>query len=70
MSGAAEQIAPERLDEDTLEQAVRSTFKLLVSARKDVQEIKGLMRDVDPFRSAWSDTERIISSIIEEAEDK
>ena len=70
MSGAAEQIAPERLDEDTLEQAVRSTFKLLVSAHKDVQEIKGLMRDVDPFRSAWSDTERIISSIIEEVEDK
>ena len=33
-------------------------------------EIKSLMKDVDPFRSAWEDTERIIAATIETKEDK
>lgn len=69
MAGAAEQIVPDRVDEDTLVQAVRSTLSVLMgAARKDLSEIKALMKDVDPFRSAWEDTQRIIASIIEAKE--
>jgi hypothetical protein len=70
MAGTAEQIVPDRVDEDTLAQAVQATLSVLLGARKDIKEIKLLMKDVDPFRSAWEDTERIIAAIIETKEDK
>ena len=62
MAGTAEQIVPDRVDEDTLVQAVQSTLTVLMGARKDIKEIMALMKDVDPFRSAWEDTQRIIAS--------
>ena len=68
MAGTAEQIVPDRVDEDTLVQAVQSTLTVLMGARKDISEIMALMKDVDPFRSAWEDTQRIIASTIEEKE--
>ena len=70
MAGTAEQIVPDRVDEDTLAQAVRATLSVLLGARKDIKEIKSLMKDGDPFRSAWEDTERIIAATIEMKEDK
>ncbi|TQV61690.1 MAG: ATP-binding protein [Halothiobacillaceae bacterium] len=69
MAGTAEQIVPDRVDEDTLAQAVRATLLVLLGARKDIKEIKSLMKDVDPFRSAWEDTERIIAATIEMKEE-
>jgi hypothetical protein len=68
MAGTAELIVPDRVDEDTLAQAVQATLSVLLSARKDIKEIKSLMKDVDPFRSAWEDTERIIAATIETKE--
>ncbi|TCV75998.1 ATP-binding protein [Neorhizobium sp. S3-V5DH] len=65
MSGMAEQVMPDQVDEDTLVQAVKSTLTVLRNARKSVDEIVVLMKDVDPFRSAWGDTQRIISHILE-----
>ena len=70
MAGAAEQIVPDRVDEDTLTQAVQATLSVLLGARKDIKEIMSLMKDVDPFRSAWEDTQRIIAATIETKEDK
>lgn len=68
MAGTAEQIVPDRVDEDTLVQAVQSTLTVLMGARKDIKEITALMKDVDPFRSAWEDTQRIIAATIETRE--
>lgn len=68
MAGTAEQIVPDRVDEDTLVQAVQSTLTVLMGAGKDMREIMGLMKDADPFRSAWEDTQRIIASTIEAKE--
>jgi len=68
MAGTAEQIATARIDEDTLVQAVQSTMKVLMHAGKSIQEISALLRDVDPFRTAWEDTQRIISTIVESKE--
>jgi hypothetical protein len=65
MAGTAEEIVPDRVDEDTLVQAVQATLSVLLGARKDLKEIISLMKDVDPFRSAWADTQRIIDSTIE-----
>lgn len=65
MAGTAEQIVPDRVEEDTLVQAVQSTLTVLMEARKDIKEIMALMKDVDPFRSAWEDTQRIIAATIE-----
>ncbi|WP_197531828.1 ATP-binding protein [Aromatoleum aromaticum] len=70
MAGTAEQIVPDRIDEDTLAQAVQATLSVLLGARKDIKEIISLMKDVDPFRSAWEDTQRIIAATIETKEDK
>jgi len=68
LAGTAEHIIPDRVDEDTLVQAVQSTLKVLKGARKDIKEIMALMKDVDPFRSAWEDTQRIIAITIEARE--
>lgn len=62
MAGTAEQIVPDRVDETTLVQAVQATLLVLGRAGKNIHEIKSLMKDVDPFRSAWADTHRIIES--------
>ena len=65
MAGMPEQIVADRVDEDTLVQAVQSTLKVLLGARKDLKEIMALMKDVDPFRSAWEDTQRIIAATVD-----
>ncbi len=69
MAGSAEQIVPDRVDEDALVQAVQSILSMLMGARKDLKDIMAMMKDVDPFRSAWDDTQRIISAIIDAKED-
>lgn len=68
LAGTAEQIVPDRVDEDTLAQAVQSTLATLMSAGKSISEIKSLMKDFDPFRSAWGDTQRIIETAVEPQE--
>lgn len=70
IAGTAEQIVPDRVDEDTLVQAVQATLSVLMGARKDIKEIMSLMKDVDPFRSAWEDTQRIVAATIEMKEEK
>ena len=69
MAGTAEQIVPDPVEEDALVQAVQSTLSMLLGARKDLKDIISMMKDVDPFRSAWEDTQRIISAIIDAKED-
>jgi hypothetical protein len=69
MAGTAELIVPDPVEEDALVQAVQSTLSMLLGARKDLKDIISMMKDVDPFRSAWEDTQRIISAIIDAKED-
>ncbi|RBL71316.1 ATP-binding protein [Pseudomonas sp. MWU13-2625] len=70
MAGTAEQIVADYVDEATLAQAVKATLQVLTEAGKDINEIMSLMKDVDPFRSAWVDTHRIIESTLEMKEHK
>lgn len=70
MAGAAEQIVPDRVDEDTLAQAVQATLAFLMAAGRDIAEIVALMKDVDPFRSAWEDTLRLIDAARKVAEEQ
>lgn len=65
MGGMAEHVVPDRVDEDTLTQAVHATLAVLRGAHKEMKEIIALMKDVDPFRSAWDDTLRIIDATAE-----
>jgi hypothetical protein len=70
MAGSAEQIVPAQVDEDTLTQAVQATLSVLFCAQKNLKEILSLMKDVDPFRSAWEDTQRIVATTMETKEIK
>lgn len=70
MAGTAEQIVSDRVDEDTLVQAVQSTLSFLMRNGKNISEIISLMKDVDPFRSAWGDTQRIVAAMIEPKEEE
>ena len=70
LAGTAEHIMPDWLDEDALVQAVHSTIGVLMGAKKDIKEIIALMKDVDPFRSAWEDTQRIINTMIEQQKEE
>ena len=42
----------------------------MLEKKKDMKEIIALMKDNDPFRSAWEDTQRIIAETLESKEDK
>jgi hypothetical protein len=70
MAGTAEQIVPDQVDEDALSQAVQAVLTRMLEAKKDMKEIIALMKDNDPFRSAWEDTQRIIAETIQTKEDK
>lgn len=70
MAGMAESVVPDRVDEDTLVQAVQATLSALLAAKKEIKEIIALMKDVDPFRSSWEDTQRIIDSTLETMDKK
>lgn len=65
MGASAEEVVTDRVDEDTLTQAVHATISVLLAANKELKDIIALMKDVDPFRSAWPDTQRIIDGIVE-----
>lgn len=65
-----EKVCPDRVDEDVLVQAIKATLEILMETKSDITEILSLMKDVDPFRSAWVDTQRIINSIVESKEGK
>jgi hypothetical protein len=69
MAGTAELIVPHRVDEDTLVQAVQSIFTMFGS-KKEIKDIMLMMKDVDPFRSAWDDTQRIVSTIVNAKENQ
>lgn len=64
MAGHAEEIMADQVDADTLTQAVHATLLALSAAKKNKEEIMALMKDVDPFRSAWAETARIIETAI------
>lgn len=68
MAGTAERIVADTVDEDALVQAVQSTLSVLMDAKKDIKDIMSMMKDVDPFRSAWEDTQRIIAATLEAKE--
>jgi hypothetical protein len=56
MAGSPELIVPDRVDQETLVQAVQLTVSVLRAQEKDLTDIKSMMKDVDPFRSAWEDS--------------
>jgi hypothetical protein len=66
LAGMAEKIVSGKMDDDALYQAVHSTVSVLLDAKKELGEIISLMKDVDPFRSAWGDTQRIIEATVRE----
>ncbi|MEC9346637.1 MAG: ATP-binding protein [Pseudomonadota bacterium] len=63
MAGTAEQIVPDTVDDDALGQAVRFTLSMLKGAGKDLGEIRQMMREVDPFRSSWDRTQKILTEM-------
>lgn len=63
MAGTAEQIVPDTMDDDALTQAVQFTLSTLQGAGKEPDEIKQMMREVDPFRSSWDRTQKILTEM-------
>ena len=64
MAGMPEQITADPVDEATLAQAVRATLVLLMKAGREPKDIIAMMKEVDPFRSAWEDTLRIANEVL------
>ena len=65
MAGNPEQIAADVVDDATLTQAVQSTLVRLLERKFDLETISAMLRDVDPFRSSWETTQRIINETVE-----
>lgn len=69
MAGNPEQIGADAVDDATLTQAVKSTLARLMERKFDLETITSMLKDVDPFRSSWESTQRIINEAIESKED-
>lgn len=65
MAGSPEQVMADAVDEDTLVQAVQATLIRLLERKFDLETIRSMLRDVDPFRSSWESTERIIQETVD-----
>ena len=65
MAGSPEQVMADAVDEDTLVQAVQSTLVRLLERKFDLETITSMLRDVDPFRSSWEATQRIIQETVD-----
>lgn len=65
MAGSPEQVMADAVDEDTLVQAVQSTLVRLLERKFDLETITSMLKDVDPFRSSWEATERIIQETVD-----
>lgn len=65
MAAMPEQVAPDKIDDEVLVQAVQYTLSMLLESGKEIHEIRSLMKDVDPFRSAWTETQSIIERTLQ-----
>lgn len=65
MAGAAEQITHDEVDEEALLQAVAATIGRLRKRGIATSNIVEMLKDIEPFRSAWSETETAIKRVLE-----
>ena len=65
MASSPEQVMADAVDEDTLVQAVQSTLVRLLERKFDLETITSMLKDVDPFRSSWEATQRIIQETVD-----
>jgi hypothetical protein len=68
IAGNPEQIVADAVDDATLTQAVQSTLARLMERKFDLETITSMLKDVDPFRSSWNSTQRIINEAVESKE--
>ncbi|RWN64208.1 MAG: ATP-binding protein [Mesorhizobium sp.] len=64
MAGSAEQIATDEVDESALAQAVTATLHRLLQRGFDAETISSMLKDIEPFRSSWDATKRIIDKAL------
>lgn len=64
MAGSAEQIATDEVDENALAQAVNATLNRLLQRGIDAETISSMLKDIEPFRSSWTATKRIIDKAL------
>lgn len=64
MAGAAEQIMHDEVEEEALLQAVAATIGRLQKRGISTSNIVEMLRDIEPFRSAWSATEKAIKTVL------
>ena len=64
MAGSAEQIATDEVEEDALAQAVTATLNRLMQRGIDADTISSMLKDIEPFRSSWEATKRIIDKAL------
>lgn len=65
MAGNPEKMAADVVDHATLTQAVEATLLRLLERAFDLAEASAMLRDVEPFKSSWEATERIINETVE-----
>jgi Histidine kinase-, DNA gyrase B-, and HSP90-like ATPase len=65
MAGSPELIVADSVDQEALVQAVESTLARLLDRKFDLETIISMLRDVDPFRSSWEATQRIIQEAVD-----
>ncbi len=66
MAGNPEQVKSDTVEEEALTQAVHSTLVRLLERKFDLETIRSMLKDVDPFRSSWEATQRIIQETVDE----
>lgn len=64
IAGNAEQLAVDSVEYDALAQAVEATLSRLLERNFDLETITSMLKDIEPFRSSWEMTKRIIDEAV------
>jgi hypothetical protein len=64
MAGSAEQVSTDEVDEGALSQAVTATLNRLLQRGIDAETISSMLKDIEPFRTSWTATKRIIDKAL------
>jgi hypothetical protein len=68
-AGSAEEIRADEVDADTIRQTLEAMVPRLIDQGCDREQIVTVLRQLEPFRSAWNVTEELLDEMMKDPAD-
>lgn len=67
-AGSAEEIRADDIDNDAILQTLEAVVPRLLSQGCDEEQVLNILRQVEPFRSAWTETQEMLAALLRESD--